>query len=108
MSIDEHLLEIVAGLFACSLLVKGCQSCDLSWPDAPPEPIVAHPAEYVPEPAMNESPPVEVRRTALKRKAKKHPAFRHIGGERVPWDHTPSDHDWDEFEHSRDECEPME
>lgn len=32
--------------------------------------------------------------------------YRYIGEERVPWGHDEDDHDWDEFEHTTDECEP--
>ena len=32
--------------------------------------------------------------------------YRLIGKERVPWDHDVDDHDWDEFDHSVEECEP--
>lgn len=32
--------------------------------------------------------------------------WRFIDGERVPWDHDTSDHEWDEFDHSVDECVP--
>lgn len=32
--------------------------------------------------------------------------WRYIGEERVPWGHDEDDHDWDEFDHSTDECEP--
>lgn len=32
--------------------------------------------------------------------------WRLIDGERVPWDHDAPDHEWDEFEHSVDECVP--
>lgn len=36
----------------------------------------------------------------------KRTTWRYIGTERVPWDHDEDDHDWDEFDHSEDECEP--
>lgn len=32
--------------------------------------------------------------------------YRYIGEERVPWDHDIDDHDWDEFDHTTDECIP--
>lgn len=32
--------------------------------------------------------------------------YRFIGEERVPWAHDVDDHDWDEFDHTTDECEP--
>lgn len=32
--------------------------------------------------------------------------WRYIGHERVPWDHSEDDHEWDEFDHTTDECEP--
>jgi hypothetical protein len=36
-----------------------------------------------------------------------HPAaYRYIGEERVPWSHSEDDHEWDEFDHTTDECEP--
>jgi len=33
------------------------------------------------------------------------PRWRYIDGERVPYDHHPDDHEWDEFDHSEEECE---
>lgn len=32
--------------------------------------------------------------------------YRYIGKERVPWNHDVDDHEWDEFDHSVEECEP--
>ncbi|HKQ66002.1 MAG TPA: hypothetical protein VJZ73_13390 [Methylomirabilota bacterium] len=32
--------------------------------------------------------------------------WRYIHGERVPWDHDVDDHEWDDFDHSKDECIP--
>lgn len=32
--------------------------------------------------------------------------YRYIDGERVPWDHDEDSHEWEEFDHSVDECVP--
>lgn len=46
--------------------------------------------------------------TKHERKAKpcKRTKYRYIGTERVPWDHDEDDHEWDEFDHTTDECAP--
>jgi len=38
--------------------------------------------------------------------APRHPKWRYIGKERVPWEHDVDAHEWEEFEHSVDECIP--
>lgn len=36
----------------------------------------------------------------------KRTTWRYIGKERVRWDHDEDDHEWEEFDHTTDECVP--